>query len=370
MSVNHVKLSTGETLIDLRSDTVVPETLAEGVTAHNSQGEQITGTMTGGGGEIGSQYINTSEMTDFSYFFAWTARKEYTLTVDTRKATTFKNIFLNVNFLYDYPQPNHLFFPCTVLPSGNVENFQGMFESSALLKTVASFDTSNGTEFYNMFANCKKLQSVGLLDTSKGTDFSYMFQYCEALTTIPQLDTSKGTNFAYMFANCTALTTVPQLDTSNGTNVNGIFTDCKSLTSIPQLDTSNNKNFGYMFRNCESLTTIPQLDTSKGTSFMYMCDGCKALTTISITTMSTDMNIYTFRNCSALTDITIGEGWAVTIILNASNNISQASLHGMIENLADLTGKTAKKFTVGTTNIAKIDAEHIAMLEAKNWTYS
>lgn len=40
----------GQTLVDLTQDTVTPETLAEGVTAHNAAGEPITGTMAGGGG--------------------------------------------------------------------------------------------------------------------------------------------------------------------------------------------------------------------------------------------------------------------------------------------------------------------------------
>lgn len=40
----------GETIIDLTGDTVSPETLAEGATAHNSRGELIVGTMKAGGG--------------------------------------------------------------------------------------------------------------------------------------------------------------------------------------------------------------------------------------------------------------------------------------------------------------------------------
>ena len=44
MSVNEVVYN-GETLIDLKSDTVTPETLAEGVTAHAANGEEIVGTM-------------------------------------------------------------------------------------------------------------------------------------------------------------------------------------------------------------------------------------------------------------------------------------------------------------------------------------
>jgi hypothetical protein len=45
MSVNKVKLSTGETLIDLTGDSVAPETLAKGETAHDASGNKIVGTL-------------------------------------------------------------------------------------------------------------------------------------------------------------------------------------------------------------------------------------------------------------------------------------------------------------------------------------
>lgn len=58
MGVNKVDLANGETLIDLQNDTVTPETLAEGVTAHNAEGDPIVGTMTaeGGGSAVQSDY--------------------------------------------------------------------------------------------------------------------------------------------------------------------------------------------------------------------------------------------------------------------------------------------------------------------------
>lgn len=43
MGVNKVDLANGETLIDLQKDTVTPETLAKGVTAHNAHGDLIVG---------------------------------------------------------------------------------------------------------------------------------------------------------------------------------------------------------------------------------------------------------------------------------------------------------------------------------------
>lgn len=49
MAVNKVEYN-GNTLIDLTNDTVTPDTLAEGVTAHDKSGALITGIMTSGGG--------------------------------------------------------------------------------------------------------------------------------------------------------------------------------------------------------------------------------------------------------------------------------------------------------------------------------
>lgn len=49
MAVNKVVYG-DNTLIDLTEDTVTAETLAEGVTAHDAAGNQITGTMASGGG--------------------------------------------------------------------------------------------------------------------------------------------------------------------------------------------------------------------------------------------------------------------------------------------------------------------------------
>lgn len=50
MAVNKVVYG-DETLLDLTNDSVTPDTLAEGATAHDASGARITGTMKGGGGE-------------------------------------------------------------------------------------------------------------------------------------------------------------------------------------------------------------------------------------------------------------------------------------------------------------------------------
>lgn len=55
MAVNKIVMNTesGEkVLMDLTSDTVTPDTLAEGATAHDASGQKITGRMAAGGGSV------------------------------------------------------------------------------------------------------------------------------------------------------------------------------------------------------------------------------------------------------------------------------------------------------------------------------
>ena len=231
-------------------------------------------------------------------------------------------------------------------------------------------DTSQITDFSRFCYNNARVNTIDKLDTSNGTNFESMFNYCKNLTTIPQFDTSKGKNFIGMFQYCSELTTMPQLDTSNGTDFTSMFHSCSKLESVGSFDTSKAEVLSNMFYQCRSLKAVPLIDTSKATYFANMYNGCSSLESAAITTSKSDMHTATFKGCTALTNLTIGEGWDVSIYLTECTALTQESLHGMIENLADLTDATAKTFSVGATNLAKIDEEHIAMLQVKNWNYS
>lgn len=51
MANNKIQLSNGDVLLDLTGDSVSPDTLLEGATAHNAAGEPIVGALTIGGGQ-------------------------------------------------------------------------------------------------------------------------------------------------------------------------------------------------------------------------------------------------------------------------------------------------------------------------------
>ena len=182
------------------------------------------------------------------------------------------------------------------------------------------------------------------------TDWSYFCQSRESLAAkLKYGDTSNGTNFSNMFRDCKELTSIPALDTSNGTSFSNMFGHCSALTTIPALDTSKGTSFSYMFYECRKLTTIPQLNLTKSTS-------------------SSALN-GTFSRCIALVDLNI-VGTINATGLNVQNSpLSHDSLMSIINALADKTSASGTwKVTLGSTNLAKLTADEIAIAEGKGWT--
>lgn len=188
----------------------------------------------------------------------------------------------------------------------------------------------------------------------------------------PYIDTSKMTGFSYFISNNTALIDcLGNLDVSNGKDFSSMFQNV-SITTIPPLDTKNGTGFGYMFYGCK-VKEIQSINLSSAQTASSVFTNCPNLETINI--VGTTANIKSsialeFPQSTKLKNITIPQGWKNSLYLHYSSVITVESLHGMIENLADLTGQTAKTFSIGATNLAKIDTEHLTMLQNKNWNYS
>ncbi|WP_163319850.1 BspA family leucine-rich repeat surface protein [Dysgonomonas sp. 520] len=235
-----------------------------------------------------------------------------------------------------------------------------------------NYDTSQITNMTQIFYYNTALTTIPMLNTSNVTNMYYAFYYCWSLPSIPLLDTSNVTNMEATFIGCSALTTIPLINTSNVTNFYNTFSGCSALTSIPQLDTSKATSTREMFNNCTSLTSIPQLDTSNVIEMRNMFFKCTKLTTIpalnagEILNKSAVGNV--FNQCAALTDFGGLQGIRVSYSLSFSNNLTVDSLMNCINGLADLTGSTTMVLTIGSTNLAKLSAEQIAIATDKNWT--
>ena len=126
MGVNNVNLANGETIIDLRGDTVTPETLAEGVTAHNSSGDRITGTM--------QSTVNTNAVEEIVYLTGNFEMSDFTFST----TTTFEEIeemFYAKKYVIEKAvvtvggaELSIACFPLTNLKSGRVAIFESMIQ--------------------------------------------------------------------------------------------------------------------------------------------------------------------------------------------------------------------------------------------------
>ena len=257
---------------------------------------------------------------------------------------------------------------------------------SYVKRVPTTIDFSGYTDFGSVFANCSGLEEIPLIDTSKATYMGSMFYKCSSLKTIPLIDTSKVTNAQSMFSNCSSLKTIPLINTSKTTNMNNMFIDCSKLEEIPLLDTSNVTSAFSMFQRCSALITIPQLDTSKITEARQIFAQCTSLTTVPLLNCSSVMWVSNiFQSCQKLENLgglyNLGNNYSTSISANDfdrklnlfdSRNLTHDSLMNVINNLYDIAAKGVKtqKLEIGSTNLAKLTTEEIAIATNKGWTVS
>lgn len=134
------------------------------------------------------------------------------------------------------------------------------------------------------------------------------------------------------------------------------------LKEIPQIDTSKVKYMNSLFYNGKSIVKIPELDAH-----------------LVITVASA------FTNCSMLRDfgglLNFGQACGVNTAANSGIykldlstciNLTYDSLMNVINKLYDIKTKgcKAQMLVLGTTNLAKLTAEEIAIASNKGWTVS
>ena len=260
---------------------------------------------------------------------------------------------------------------------------------------ISSIEVSGGPNYY---------EDLFLATTADNTDYSYLFYNCNKPTLdVSRFDTSKVTNMQYMFYSCKSLISidVSNWNTSNVTSMNNMFSNCNKLTSldVSKWDTSNVTNFGWLFPNTKLTSLdVSNWNTNKVTDMSYMFYNCQSLTSIDVsnwnTSNVTNMNNM-FSSCVNLTELNCSS-WDISHItasyyfdnvfneckslvdfyppqnINASMSVSKStvlshdSLIRILNNL--MTQTSTKTLTLGSTNLAKLTAEEIAIATNKGWT--
>lgn len=171
------------------------------------------------------------------------------------------------------------------------------------------------------------------------------------------------------FRNDKNLVFCPLVDTSKANNVTAMFSNCVNLIQVPLLDTGNVVHFDEMFYNCTSLSTIPQFNTSSLYSANLMLAGCSKLVSLPLMDFGKAEQLRSMLlACSELVELGGFSNLSVNLDLSSSRKLTADSIMNVINQAKDLSGTGNATLTLGTTNIAKLTEQQIAIASAKGWT--
>ena len=177
--------------------------------------------------------------------------------------------------------------------------------------------------------------------------------------------TSKGVTATADETTTALVNKVADITSGDDTMLKGLIQRDLTEITIPNSVTSIG---GSAFQACYRLTsiTIPDSVTSIG---MYAFYNCSKLTSITIPNSVTSIASFIFTGCPQLTDVTLGDGFnANNLNLSASIRYTREIILQWLNALADRTGQTAYKLTIGAKNLAKLTEQDILIATNKNWT--
>lgn len=155
-----------------------------------------------------------------------------------------------------------------------------------------------------------------------------------------------------------------EVNIRSSAQINGIFA-FSGLTKAPVI--KSDVALPYAFNTCTALTDGGVFGGTSGTGGNSVYQYCMSMEKIHIAEPCT-VTSTSFNKCSLLRDVTVDNGFSSSLYLHHSTRFSSETLHAIIENYADCTGKGVV-FQVGDTNLEKIDEAHKAMLTEKGIEY-
>lgn len=255
---------------------------------------------------------------------------------------------------------------------------------------------------YLFYQNVRLEQMDDILKLCKNiTKAERMFQNATNLENIDlsKINTSKLTSLGYFFGGCYRLKELDlsPLDTSNVTDMGNFIDGCYALKELDlsKIDTSKVETLSMAFRSCTGFTSfdLSKMATDSLTNIYYLVYGCSNLVDLNIGFDASKINNigYAFNSCTKLTNLTfmnnLGKGYTQksnnyannAVDLSYCKNLTYESLMDVINKLYDLNltydvanGGTlyTQKLVLGSTNLAKLTEEEIAIATNKGWVVS
>ena len=290
MKSNKVILD-GETLIDLTADTVTPETLAEGVTAHDKSGNQIVGTLVpGSGGEQPTLFTPIISIDNLSSLV--------TISDDNGKFVQGYHLYVNDELATD-----------TVFTSKGITLKDYIEHVETLdIKVQAVGEKFNPSEYSNvvqwMYINYNG--TPGLYYTFDD-DTNPTYVLCSGIGVATETDITIGSEYdgltvtnigslAFDNENITSVI-IPYTVTTIGAEA---FKGCTSLKSVYLPETITEIG-ACAFEDCTSLESIEIPPKVK--SLYYTLNGCKSLKELKLHEGFTTFDYYAILYCTNLSEL-------------------------------------------------------------------
>lgn len=155
---------------------------------------------------------------------------------------------------------------------------------------------------------------------------------------------------------------MPNVDFSNVESAISLFKNCYSLQYVPSINTSNISQFSTMFSGCSSLKNIEELNCEKATKLTSMFSSTNSLNRLG-----------GFKDLGKAYSTTQSANYSnYTLNLSSCELLTHDSLMNVINNLYDIKTKGCnnQSLVLGSTNLAKLTAEEIAIATNKGWNVS
>lgn len=243
------------------------------------------------------------------------------------------------------------------------------FSGCRFLKKIKSISNSSKvTNMYNAFRSCGSKVETGFeieeFDTSNVTNMQGLFQY-SGLIKVPKLNTSKVTNMNQIFANMGKLKDVSDWDFSHTTDMNQTFLNSLGPEEFGDFNTINVENFNSTFYGCSNLKTLGVVNAEKANNINQALYGKYGMAL---------QNFGGFKDLGKNYTQKTANYSVYKLDLSKATKLTHESLMNVINNLYDLNltydvanGGTlyTQQLLLGSTNLAKLTAEEIAIATAK-----
>lgn len=184
--------------------------------------------------------------------------------------------------------------------------------------------------------------------------------WAKCLKKMPNLQLEDPTNMNYMFSYC-GLSELPSVDTSNVTEAYNAFSYIEKEIEIPQYNFSKLQDARGMFSYSSGIVSVSQLNFDSATDLRSIFS-----------------NTGNLKNFGGLKNY--GKGFRkvssaygnYTLNLASCTKLTHDSLMNVVNSLYDIASASVfpQNLVLGTTNIAKLTEDEIAIATSKGWTVS